>query len=45
VTGKTQWMPMVAELNELLLEGWEIVSGDVSVEEAYKFLNFTPEEV
>lgn len=45
VTGKTQWMPMVAELSELLAEGWVIVDGDVPVNQAYEFLKFTPEEV
>jgi len=39
-----QWMPLVPEISELLAEGWVIVEGgDVPVEEAYSFLNFTPE--
>lgn len=44
-TFETQWLPLVAELSELLAEGWEIVDGDVSVNDAYKFLNFNPEEL
>lgn len=44
-TGKTQWMPLVSSLSELLAEGWTIVDGDVPVSEAYEFLNYTPEEV
>lgn len=44
-TLKTQWLPLVAELSELLAEGWEIVDGDVPVSDAYKFLNFNLEEL
>lgn len=42
-TRETQWLPLVAELSELLAEGWEIVDGDVPVNAAYEFLNFNPE--
>jgi len=42
-TRETQWLPLVAELSELLAEGWEIVDGDVPVRDAYEFLNFNPE--
>lgn len=42
-TRETQWLPLVAELSELLAEGWEIVDGDVPVSDAYEFLNFNPE--
>lgn len=44
-TLKTQWVPLVPELTDLLAEGWEIVDGDVPVDQAYEFLNFTPEEM
>jgi len=44
-TGESQWLPMVAELSELLTEGWVIVDGDVPVSQAYAFFNLTPEEV
>ena len=44
-TGEPQWLPLVAELGELLAEGWTIVDGDVPVDDAYKFLNFNPEEM
>jgi len=42
-TLKTQWVPLVPELTDLLAEGWEIVDGDVPVNQAYEFLNFIPE--
>lgn len=42
-TRETQWLPLVAELGELLAEGWEIVDGDVPVSDAYEFLNVNPE--
>lgn len=44
-TRETQWLPLVAEISELLAEGWEIVDGDVSIDKAYEFLNFNPEEM
>ena len=44
-TRETQWLPLVAEISELLAEGWEIVDGDMPVDDAYKFLNFNPEEM
>lgn len=44
-TRETQWLPLVAEISELLTEGWEIVDGDMPVDDAYKFLNFNPEEM
>lgn len=37
-TGEPQWMPLVPSLSELLTEGWEIVDGDMPVEQAYEFL-------
>ncbi len=42
-TGKPHWMPMVAELSELLAEGWIIVDADVPVDQAYAFLGQEPE--
>lgn len=44
-TGQTQWMPLVSSLSELLADGWTIEGGDVPVNQAYEFLNFTPEEM
>lgn len=43
ITGERQWMPLVAELAELLLDGWEVVDGDMPVEEALAFLGVEPE--
>lgn len=37
-TRETQWLPLVAELGELLTKGWEIVDADTGVEAAYDFL-------
>ena len=37
-TRETQWMPLVAELSELLAEGWEVVDADNGVEAAFEFL-------
>lgn len=40
-SGDAQWLPLVPSIAELLAEGWEIVDGDVPVEQAYEFLGAT----
>lgn len=41
-----QWVPLVPSISELLTEGWVIVDGgDVPADQAYEFLNITPEEL
>lgn len=43
--GEKQWVPLVAELTELLVDGWQILDGDVRASEAYAFLGMKPEAV
>lgn len=42
--GHEQPIPLVADLKELLLDGWQIVGDETTVNKAYAFLDFNPEE-
>lgn len=44
-SGHEQPIPLVPELRELLLDGWQIVGDNSIVDNAYSFLNFNPEEL
>lgn len=43
--GHPQSLPLVPELRELLLDGWQVVGDSAVVNEAYSFLRFNPEEL